>query len=248
MMRIWEYYKDYNTVFSNAYNYPDFFTEANKTLLDDILSYDFGDRKIRRGVERMGELRETDLDSVVKNLIYLLTKRNEYKYATLAATLNLDYNPIENYNRTEIMTDDETVTDYGKIDTLQKAKNTTQTRTPNLTETHTPNNLTSTETDQIEGFNSGSFQDANKRTTVMSGSETTTNTGTEGVQTTGTDTDTDTLSGSDTTTRNYTLNVSGNIGVTTSQQMIEQERRIAEFSLLNIIAEDIAQELTTGVF
>lgn len=151
-----------------------------------------------------------------------------------------------------------------------RTPNTTETRTPNTTETRTPNNLTSTETDQIEGFNSGSFQDANKKTIVQTGSEGITRTGTETVKETGTETvqrtgsetiaetgsetvansgsDIDTLSGRDTHTRNYELTRSGNIGVTTSQQMIEAERNVADFSALKVICADIALEITYGVF
>lgn len=136
--------------------------------------------------------------------------------------------------------------------------------TPNLTDTHTLNNLTTTETDTIAGFNSAGFENANQKTSVGTGSETnattgtstTTHTGTDNVSHSGTDTvvysgmdtDTDTLSGKDTNVRNYTLTRSGNIGVTTSQQMIESERNVADFSALQELTHGIINAITIGVF
>lgn len=54
------------------------------------------------------------------------------------------------------------------------------------------------------------------------------------------DTTATTNTGNETTTRNFTR--SGNIGVTTSQQMIESERRIAYFSFFKVLIRDIIAE------
>ena len=158
--------------------------------------------------------------------------------------------------------------DYSDDRTLDTADETT----PDLTDTHTLNSLTNTETDQIEGFNSSTWQDANKKTSVGTGSETntttgtstTTHTGTDNVSHSGTDnvshsgtdtvahtgmdTDTDRLSGKDTAVRNYELTRNGNIGVTTSQQMIEQEREVADFSAIAELTHGIINAITIGVF
>lgn len=141
---------------------------------------------------------------------------------------------------------------------------TTEETTPDLTDTHTLNSLTTTETEKIAGFNSSGFENANEKTSVGTGSETnettgtttTTNSGTDNVSHTGTDTvvhsgtdtDIDTLSGKDTNVRNYSLTRTGNIGVTTSQQMIEQERNIADFSALQELAHGIINTITIGVY
>lgn len=88
-----------------------------------------------------------------------------------------DYNPIENYNRTELWTDTE---------------NGTNSATSNGTETH-----------KVTGYNDGIFTDANQTVTNASGN------------------------GSSKIDTKHSGNVKGNIGVTTSQQMLEQELELA---------------------
>ena len=68
-----------------------------------------------------------------------------------------------------------------------------------------------------------------------------------------TDTDTGTQTtldgGSDTHTRNYTLTRSGNIGVTTSQQMIESERALWVWNFFrDVVFPDIDRVLTIQVY
>ena len=199
----------------------------------------------------MGGNELTSLEiSTLASLIYNL---NSVTWAKEWATLSAEYNPIENYSMTEIMKDDETVIEYGKTHT--RTDNTLQTRTPNLTETTTPDleevetpdteevttpDLTNTNSNSVYGFNSSeavptgeqsatstgtstkTLSGTNTKTT--SGTNTVTETGSETVADTGTVTDADT--GDDTHTRNYELTRSGNIGVTTSQQMLESERNL----------------------
>lgn len=85
-----------------------------------------------------------------------------------------------------------------------------------------------------------------------SGSDTLLRTGTEANAHTGTITDAN--SGTDTHTEGqridsdtHSLTRSGNIGVTTSQQMIESEREVANFSFLKILTEDLVNSFCLGV-
>lgn len=147
----------------------------------------------------------------------IILAMNLTRWQKLWNTLNFQYDPISNYDMTEIMTDDETVIEYGKTDT----------RTDNLShghseqETETPN-LTRITTNKVNGFNGSTAQPADETEEHT--------TGTNGTSRQGTDTDTGTQtnvgSGSDTHTRNYELHRTGNIGVTTSQQMLESERAV----------------------
>ena len=87
---------------------------------------------------------------------------------------------------------------------------------------------------------------------MRSGTEATAHTGTITDAHTGTITDansgTDTMtSGTRKDTHARTLTRSGNIGVTTSQQMIESEREVANFSFLKILTEDLVNCFTLGV-
>lgn len=215
-------------------------------------------------------------------------------------TLEFEYNPIENYSMVEQMTDDETVTEYGKsttrtdnlthrktgtetadvdetdtrTDNLAHGKTGTETRTDNLTDTTTPN-LTTNTNNNVYGFNSSNAVPTGTQAQTATGTNTETHTGTEqkqynlsetdtGTETTvkdgtnettfdTTDTDTGTQTtldgGSDTHTRNYTLTRSGNIGVTTSQQMIESERALWVWNFFrDVVFPDIDRVLTIQIY
>ena len=63
------------------------------------------------------------------------------------------------------------------------------------------------------------------------------------------ETHTDTGSGSDTDTRNYTLTRAGNIGVTTSQQMIESERNLWLWDFFHkVVFPDVDRILTISIY
>lgn len=129
------------------------------------------------------------------------------------ATLSLQYNPINNYDMVEQMTNDITTHQFGH----------TNTRTDNTNETN--------ETEKA-GFNSSTYSPVDK--VSIKG-----NAGTVADVETGTNTD----------TRNYRLTRSGNIGVTTSQQMIESERKLWLWSFFDdIVYPDIDRVLTINMY
>lgn len=143
------------------------------------------------------------------------------------------------------------------------------------TEDERTQNLTRTETESLKGFNSTSFVDSDKRVTADTGTDTVdhtgtestartgtesrqksdnkTNTGTDTIQRSGSDADTGTenreMSGTDAKEYEHTLTRKGNIGVTTTQQMIMQQREILLQSLLNdVVFPDIDKALTLSVY
>ena len=121
---------------------------------------------------------------------------------------------------------------------------------------------------ESEGFSKGAQQNSATSGSDSTGSETIQRTGTETTAHAGTITDghtgtiadahtgtiTDANSGTDTMTSGTrkdtharSLTRSGNIGVTTSQQMIEAEREVANFSFLKILTEDLVNSFCLGV-
>ena len=170
---------------------------------------------------------------------------------TVTTTYGKTTTTTPNLTVTDTLTDDETVTTYGK----------TTTETPGTTVT---------EENEISGFNSTAYGDSDKRTTSTTGTnqtadsgddssvrnyvkDTTTTgnsaeaiTGSDSTATTGTNQTAD--SGQDTSTRNYLLKRSGNIGVTTSQQMIESERQLWMWDYFTIIFKDIDGLFTLAVY
>lgn len=116
-----------------------------------------------------GEISTADRQTIA-SVVYALNSEN---WSKLYATLSLEYDPIENYSMVETMTNDSTVTQYGKTSTRtdnlshsktgteQTAYNSTDTRTDNLThsiegtETLT-HNTTDTRTDNLSHTKGGS--------------------------------------------------------------------------------------------
>lgn len=169
------------------------------------------------------------------------------------------------YGRTDTRTLVKDSADTRSLDYAdERTANLSDETTPDLTETHTLNSLTNTETTEIEGFDSSTFSDSDRKTNVGTGSETTTNTGTTTTTTTGTDTmshtgtdtmthsgtdtDTNVQSGTDTHVRNYELTRTGNIGTVTAQDMVSQEREIADFSAVSEFTHDLINAITIGVY
>lgn len=202
------------------------------------------------------------------NLIYTLYNN---KWERLWTITQSEYNPIENYNMVEEGTDTdeivhgETVTrtdnlTHAKTGTEQQAPNVTETETPNITETKTPN-LTRTLEENIYGFNSTQETPANSGTETNTGTDTTTRTGTNTNTRTGTDTktyntnDADTgtqthaHTGTDTNTKTHELERHGNIGVTTTQQMIQSEIELWQWDFFNnVLFPDIDRVMAIKIY
>lgn len=155
-------------------------------------------------------------------------------------TKYFQYNPIENYSMVEKMSDDKTVTEYGKkhirTDDLTHARTGSDTETPDLT---------NTQQNDINGFNSPTAVPTGGQTSKTNGNSRTEYDTQE--KDSGTQTDVD--SGNDSTTRNYNLTRSGNIGVTTSQQMIQSERELWLWEYFhNVVFPDLDKILTIPIY
>lgn len=295
--------------------------------------------------DRYGPLETTfDTPEQANSRVGTWSQIRQAEWSRMYTALTASYEPLENYSMTETMTDDETVTDYGRThtrtDNTSHAKTGTEqisgtngntrtlntghaktgtegvagttgnTRTDNLTssstggdtltldttETGTPN-LTQNTTSSVWGFNSANAVDSSKDVQTNTGTSTTKRTGTETHATTGstsntgtvqdsgsnsstttfntTETDTGTVSdsgsssatttynttdadtgtvtdadtGSDTSTRNYTLTRNGNIGVTTSQMMLESEIKLrCNYNMYEIIGVQFCREFLVQVW
>lgn len=198
-------------------------------------------------------LTQADVDHLAMDAIALFFD----KWCKEWATRSVVYNPIDNYNMTEIMTDDERVIEHDttntRTDDLERIHTGTDTETKNLTETETPN-LTTTEQRKINGFNSsGTGVNDGSITTQASGTDTTTNTGTDAFSRYDTEensgTVTDAKTGTDTETRNYELTRQGNIGVTTTQQMLQSERDLWKWNYFTeVVFPDLDSVFTLKIY
>ena len=170
-----------------------------------------GDKLISPLLEKMVEgdvMTDLEKSFVAATILSLCSTNWSKEWATLAA----EYNPIENYSMTEEMTDDQTVSEYGKIHTRE-------------------DNLKDESKTAIYGFNSSEASDTGSGETSRTGSVT------------------DRDSGEDTHTRNYTLTRSGNIGVTTSQQMLQSERDLWKWNFFrDVVFPDLDKVLTLQIY
>lgn len=179
----------------------------------------FGERGFYLYYDSENSISNTNKVKQASDYIALYGKSHKYEYDKLVDTLSLEYNPIENYSMTEKGTD---------------------TRTPNITQTNKGINTntvgldTSITTGKTTFDRSDSFINDTKTTSTG------TNTDTQDINTTVT------TAGTEKTVHEFTR--SGNIGVTTSQQMIESERQLAMFSVVDLFVKAIADIVLIGVY
>ena len=139
------------------------------------------------------------------------------------------------------------VTDYD----LTEQQTGTQANAKTGTE-QTAYNISETETGTQANAKTGTEKTDYDLTEQETGTQTNAKTGTEqtayNISDTQTGTVTDREGGTNTDTRNYTLERSGNIGVTTSQQMIESERKLWEYDFISMVYADIDRVLTIDYY
>lgn len=187
------------------------------------------------------EVAEGEYFSNEKKVVEYITRQYSKKWLDIWKTMFYEYNPIENYNMVENL-DDVSRLQHGKTETVA-LQNVTHTRSGQ--EVDTPA-VTTTNTEQIYGFDATNAQNANKTTISNTGTNTHEYQNVTDVDTGSTLT---TNAGTDTTNHEYELTRSGNIGVTTSQQMITQERELLMFNYFDdIVFPDIDKVLTLQVY
>lgn len=197
------------------------------TELDDMyINFRSGSKIVSpygiRSMRANGEtLTPIDVNSITEGILRLYGDRWTRLYNLSKST----YDPLENYSMTENMSNDQR--------TVQHNGNRSETA-------HTENKSDSTgfADDNRTGFNSGStpllVSEGNTRGNA-SGSADGTQSGTDAY--------------TDTETHSYRLTRSGNIGVTTSQQMAESEIKLWQWTFFNdVVFPDIDRVLTLSVY
>lgn len=166
----------------------------------------------------------------------------------------------DNTDRVDNLTD-KNIRDYQEKET----RNLTDKETRNLTDTETKdlNDLTQ---ESVYGFNSSTDAPASKtesdhtgtNTTNYTGTDTTDHTGTDTINHTGTDTmdhtgrqDIDRVydeKTSDSGTIKHERTEQGNIGLTSTQDLIKQQQELVKFNLMDYIIEDFSKKFCLGVY
>ena len=134
------------------------------------------------------------------------------KWNRMQKALDIEYNPLENYDRRELGDD---------------------IRTPNLTNTYTDKNPNANKSN-IKNYKNG----YNSNSQVLSDSS---------ESTSGTDVTTTNVS-TGTETNHHDWHIHGNIGVTTSQQMLQSELDVAKNLVADIIVDDFKNKFCIVVY
>lgn len=149
--------------------------------------------------------------SYLKAWIAQVGRQLKWSIDKLYAVTQLEYNPIENYDRKEETTEDSSATGTNSF------------KQGTITETNTTR-YGSTDENTVAAFNSDSYQPSEKLT--RGGDDTTNSEITHGLDSTNT---------SNTGKLIRDSRVHGNIGVTTTQQMMEAEIKIAEANYIETV-------------
>ena len=157
----------------------------------------------------------TEVASIISNLAEIYNN----EYTSKVSLLLTDYNPIENYNSSE------TETSISENTTTSGNENTTTTTTNSTTEN------SGETTNKVSPYDSENFNNDN----TSNSSNTTNVNGTD----TSSITDSGNISSNGSITR--TLTRKGNIGVTTTQQMIESEYELRAKNLVFEFLEKVSK-------
>lgn len=223
-----------NGIFSKMDN-PIWATTLSSSNLDIILFTDAGEKWISPLLRRF----VTDANPVISesDSIYLASLLQDLfleQWKRKYALLTKEYNPINNYDMTE--------TEQGNGDKDVKVvgnDNHTITINDSVKDSGT---VKATTDNQIYGFNSTTGKD----------SDSATGTNTTDMTNTRTSNNTDAIVKNDSETTNYhdtrTLTRSGNIGVTTTQQMIKSEIELWEWNFYKDVIVDVTHMLTLDTY
>lgn len=244
----------------------DFPWHVDETITDKGLDFDYhGNHSGKKTASPLLEvLAENNVVSQDDVSVLAEVIKSEYlkRWSKLWDTLTFQYNPIENYAMVEEGTDTtvgedsgetSNTTTYGKTENHTNTSNSTTSygRTEERTE-----NATESAKNALYGFNSADPTDDSSRDVE---GNTTANTEAGGKDSTeGNDTDTMTSGGKDansTTSKNdskstltHRLTRSGNIGVTTSQQMLQSERDVWKYEYFQDVFADVDKILVLNIY
>lgn len=152
--------------------------------------------------------------------------------------LNLEYNPLENYDRQEDWTD------TGDENTKVKFTDDTTTETDSSTTSEGSSNQNGNTEDLVSAFDSSEYQESEKHvidTDEDHSDEVSSNTKLTNDSEQNTEGEKDTID-------RHTGRIHGNIGVTTSQQMLQSELDIARFNIIQEITNLFMTELCICVY
>ena len=190
----------------------------------------------------------------MKDAITLWSKKWYRTFTKWVEALAIEYSPLENYDRKEDWTD---TVNRGSKNSGRRDSGNTRTfnnqdkRTLDTEDEETLDTTVTSET-TVSAYDSSTYQPSEKNVTENDGTDTMTHTGTDTVDYSGTIKDEFGEGYSGQTTDNgktiHDGRIHGNIGVTTSQQMLEAELQIAEWNLYEHITDLFLSEFVIPIY
>ena len=174
---------------------------------------------------------------VMKDLIGVWSVGCQYEWAKLLESMNFEYNPIDNYDRTETRS----LQSRASGSSADGGKDTTES-TDSGTDSVSLDSTTKIEVGAFDSTAAKPYEDK-ERETVDSDSTTTYGKKNKNETTYG-HTNSNTYNKDDV----ESVRAYGNIGVTTTQQMIEQERQAALFNIYETIAGEFKKRYCVMVY
>ena len=184
------------------------------------------------------ELAELELlypsSTFMKTAIGIWSNKQLPVWEKLYATTNLEYNPIHNYDRTE---------EWSEEETGNRNESRTQSQESSGESSGTVQNSgEDTVKSDVSAFNETSYTPKELQTTTLGTENTSSGRAKQSTDITD-DTDESNSRNNKKTGRAY-----GNIGVTTTQQMIEAERNVVKFNIVDYIVEDFKQRFCLLIY
>lgn len=186
----------------------------------------------------------------LKQAIGSWSAKNVHVWEELYDTTQYEYNPIWNKDGTVIDLEtrnlagsDHTTDNTDRVDNLSD----TETRDLNDLETR---NLNDSNTHSVYGFNSSSAAPESADDGTQGGTDNFSHTGTDTFNHTGRqDIDrTFQKNTTDTGTIKHERTEQGNIGLTSTQELIEKQRSVVEFNIMDVIIKDFIRRFCIGVY
>ena len=221
-------------------------SENFQNLLRDFIYDNFGYYEISEKIRNTTERKNKSMLEVIQEIASNIYRSNEYRYNTLYSTIIQEYNPIENYSMSEkIETSyngkEINATTFTGSEKEVHAINETRTEHSQTNEGGTTNVLKTAPYDNENFYNkeqSTTTQDTPTSSELAIG-----NTGENTTQKTFENRSDNNVKSFDGRNDVVTHTRSGNIGVTTSQQMLESQRSLANFNFVGIVARDIVKRI-----
>lgn len=161
-------------------------------------------------------------------------------------SLSLEYNPIENYDRIEDWTD--SISNKMNRNSIENRNLSNSMRSDRNSQSVTKNTGSDTNLHNVSPYDSGAYVADYQDSANINNQSETADTGT--MSSNGTDSGTVTNTGNDSSNTDsiHKGRIHGNIGVTTSQQMLESELKIARFNLIKQISDVFIKEFCILVY